>query len=148
PDECARRDLLAARERCGVWLEPLERRADPDLDAALRELCGRIVAEARRDLREDLRRRVDQDPTLPLVREFGIEAERVADEVVELRERLDACVPGADEDEGQLARTVAGRGRCGRGLEPAQDVVTQLDRVLERLEPERVLLESWDRERP
>ena len=72
--------------------------------------------------------------------------ESVADQLVELRERLDARVAGADEDEGELAGAVARRIRRRRGFESLQDVVAELDRVLERLEAERVLCQSGDRE--
>ena len=71
--------------------------------------------------------------------DFRVVAERVARELLQFGERLDARVAGADEDEGQLAFAMARRGRGGGRFEPLQDVVAELDRVLERLEAERVL---------
>ena len=92
---------------CGV--DRLERRVDADLDPALGQLLGRVLAEPRRDLGQDLRRRVDEHPALRRVPEARVVAQRVADEVGELGERLDARVAGADEDEGQLALRGASR---------------------------------------
>ena len=74
-------------------------------------------------------------------------AERVADEVGQLGERLDARVTGADEDEAQLPQplllVLGGHG----GLEAAEDVVAEVDRSRQRLEAERVLGEPGDRQR-
>src|SRR5579864_7742570 len=147
PDERAGRDLLPVGECGGVRFEELERRPDPDLDAALRQLPGGVVAEAGRDLREDRRRRVDENPPLPHSGELWVEAQGVADKVAELGERLDSGVARPDEDKGQLPLSVALCARGRGGLEAAQYVISQLDRVLERLEAEGVLLQSGDRQR-
>ena len=64
PDERVRRDALAVRQDGLVCGERLERRRDVDLDAAPCELPRRVVAEPRRDLGQDLRRRVDEHPAL------------------------------------------------------------------------------------
>jgi len=71
--------VLAVRERGGVRIERRERRADANVDAALDELPRRVAAEAGRELREDLRSCVDEDPALVFVGELGVVAERVAD---------------------------------------------------------------------
>ncbi len=118
-----------------------------DLDAAPGELLRRVLAEARRDLGQDLRRRVDEHPARARALELRVVAQRVADEVRELGERLDSRVARSDEDErevrlGALA-VVLGRGR----FEPAQHVVAELDRVREVLEAEPVLGEPGDRQR-
>ena len=148
PDDGVRVEALAVRELRRVLLDRLERRADADLDPALGQLLGRVLAEARRDLRQDLRRCVDEHPALRRALEARVVAQRVADKVGELRERLDPRVAGADEDEGQLAlAVVVGGGRVGR-VEPLQDVVAQVDRVGEVLEAQRVLGEAWDRQGP
>ena len=89
PDERVRVDALAVRERGGVLLHGLEGGLDPDVDAPLLELARRVVAEPRRDLREDLGRRVDEHPALRDFPQPRVVAERVADEVGELGERLD-----------------------------------------------------------
>ena len=99
PDERVRVDALAVRERRGVLLHGLEGGLDPDVDAPLLELARRIVAEPRRDLGEDLGRRVDEHPARRDFLQPWVVAERIADEVRELGERLDACVARADEDE-------------------------------------------------
>ena len=62
PDERPRRDLRAVAEHGLVRRHRVERRADVNLDAALHQLAGGIVAEPRRDLRQDLRGRVDEHP--------------------------------------------------------------------------------------
>jgi hypothetical protein len=95
-----------------------------------------------------VRRDVDEYPALAGVAELRVVAERVAHEVGQLGERLDACVTGADEDERELPLAVDRGGRGGGCLEPAQHVIAQMDGVGERLEPERVLGEARDRQRP
>ena len=74
--------------------------------------------------------------------------ERVADEVGELGEPLDARVARADEHEREVPTAVGLADFRGRGLEFAQDVVAQVDRVGQVLERERVLLEPGHRECP
>ena len=65
PDQGCRGDPLAVREEGRTFLNRLERRRDADVEAALLELpCG-VVTEPRRDLRENLRRGVDEDPAAP-----------------------------------------------------------------------------------
>src|SRR5205085_1201957 len=102
PDERVGADPLAVGEEDVVRPRLLERRPDADLDTAAGELVRRVVAEAGRDLGEDLRRRVDEHPALPHSAERRVVAERGADEGGKLGERLDARVAGADEDEGEL----------------------------------------------
>ena len=64
-------------------------------------------------------------------------------EIVELRQRLDPRVAGADEDETELVRCV----RMDHGsLELLQQAVTQPDRVGQVLEAHTVLLQPGDRE--
>src|SRR5204863_265169 len=62
PHERARRDARAVAERDLVGGDRVERRADVDLDPAVAELPGGVVAEARRDLRQDLRCRIHEHP--------------------------------------------------------------------------------------
>ena len=112
------------------------------------ELLRGVLAEARRDLGQDLRRRVDEHPAQSRPLELRVVTQRVADEIRELGERLDARIARSDEDERQVClgalAVVLGRGR----LEPAQHVVAELDRVGEVLEAETVLGEAGDRQRP
>src|SRR5438045_1354090 len=84
------------------------------------------------------RRAGDEHPALPRLAERRVVAERVADEVGELGERLHARVARADEDERELTLAVRLVRRRRGGLEAAQDVVPEGDRVGERLEAERV----------
>src|SRR5215207_6029801 len=101
---------------------------DADVDAAVPKLSCRVLAEPLRDLREDLRRRVDEDPALPHSLECRIEAQRIADEIRELGERLDPRVPGPNEHEAEMALRVLGT-RCGREFELLEDVISNPDRV-------------------
>src|ERR671931_2542685 len=104
----------------------LEGRLHTDVDAAARELVRRVVAEPARDLRQDLRPRVNEHPALARLAERRVVAERIPDEVGELGERLDARVAGADEDEGELSLAMR-LGRRGRGgLQTAHDVVAEV----------------------
>ena len=119
-----------------------------DLHAPPRELAGRVVAQLRRDLGQDLRRRVDEHPALSCLAETRVVAQRVRDEIGELGERFDPRVAGTDEDEGQVRLASSGI-ELGIGtLELVQDVVSEIDRVREILEPDRVLGEAGDRKRP
>ena len=147
PDEGVRQDALAVREVGRAGLQRLERGTHLDLDPALGELARGVLAEAGRDLREDLRRRVDEHPPLRRVPQAGVVAERVADEVGELGQRLDSRVAGPDEDEGQLALPMGLVGCRVGGFEPLQHVVAQVDGVGQVLEAECVIGEPRDRER-
>ena len=125
-----------------------ERRADPDLDAALRQLVRGVVAEPRRDLRQDHRRRVDEHPAPRDVLQARVVAGRVVDEIGQLRERLDARVARADEDEGQPALPLRVVERRVGVLQLAEHVVAEVDRLGQRLEGEGVLGEARHRHRP
>jgi hypothetical protein len=139
PDEGVRLEATTVGEDEAVLFDGLERRPDADVDPAPSELPGGVLAEPGRDLGKDRRGGVDEHPALPRCPEARVVAQRVAHEVGELGERLDARVACADEDEGEVAlgaRRV--ERRVGR-LELAQDVVAQVDRVGEVLEAEAVL---------
>ena len=99
-----RGDSRSVRENCLALVERLERCADVDLDPSLLEVVVRVLAELLRDLGEDPWRRVHEHPALRCIAQTRVEAQRVPDEVRELRERLDAGVPGPDEDERQVRR--------------------------------------------
>ena len=146
PDERRGRDARAVGQYGGLGVDRLEGDADVDLDPALRQLACSVLTEAARDLGQDLRRGVDEHPAPRLFAQLGVVAARVRDEVGQLRQRLDARVAGADEDEGQLSR----RGpRAHRGgIESAQDMIAQVDRVGEVLKAEAVVGEARDRKRP
>ncbi len=112
------------------------------------ELPRRVLAQLRRDLGQDLRSRVDEHPALSRLAEARVEAHCVGDEIGELGKRLDPRVAGTDEDERQVC-LAADRIELGVGsLELSQDVVAEIDRVGEVLEPDRVLGEPGNRERP
>jgi hypothetical protein len=131
----------AVREDGVVALIRVEGRADVDLDATPLEPSRGILAEPTWDLGKDLRRRVDENPALRDLAKRGIPVERILSHVVELRECLDACIPGADEHESELRRVV----RVNRGaFELEEDAVAKSDRIGEVLEPDPVLLESGD----
>ncbi len=148
PDERAGLDPRPVGEGRRAVLRRRERRRHADVDAALDEAVGCVLAQARGDLREDLRRRVHEHPALRRVAHGRVVAQGVANEVGQLGERFDTRVPRADEDERELALGLARVGRGRGGLEPAEDVVAQVDGVREALEPERVLGQAGDRKRP
>ena len=56
---------------------------------------------------------------LPCLAQRGVVAKRVSHEVGELGKRLHACVPGADEDEGELTLAVRLVRRRRGGFEAA-----------------------------
>jgi hypothetical protein len=74
--------------------------------------------------------------------------QRVPGHVLQLGERLDARVPAAHEGEGQRPRAdlrvVGGTG----GVEPGEHVVAQVDGLAHVLEPDTVLGQPGDRQRP
>jgi hypothetical protein len=88
-----------------------------------------------------------EDPALLRVPQLGVVAQRVADEVGELGQRLDARVARSDEDEGQLPQPVrvVRSGVCR--LQPLEHVVAQVDRVGKGLEADAVLGQAGDRQR-
>src|SRR5207253_7958050 len=96
-----------------------ERRLHTDVDAAPCELARRVIAEPARDLRQDRRRCVDENPVLLYAAQRRVVAERVADEIAELRERLHAGIARADEDESELPAPLSVPRRSRRGFEPA-----------------------------
>ena len=146
PHERARRDARAVPEDGLLAGDRLERRADVDLDAALRELARGVVAEPRRDLRQDLRRRVDEHPP---PRDAGGAAGSSGPRP--RRGRRARRAPRRPRSPAPTKTNVSRRSALGvvergvRGLELAQDVVAQVDRVGERLEREPVLRQARHR---
>ena len=136
---------MPAGQHDAVGRHRFERGAHVDLDAALLELVRGIVAEPRRDLREDLRRRVDEHPAPRHALQPRVVARCIVREVGELRERLDACVSRSDEDEGEPALSLLLVGHGVGGLELAEHVIAQVDRLREGLEREAMLGEPRDR---
>ena len=92
---------------------------------------------------QDAVARLDEHPALRRGSQARVEAERVADEIVELRERLDAGVARADEHEREMRRS----GREVGGLELGEHVVAKCDRVGEVVEAESVLGEPRNGQR-
>src|SRR5213078_3693861 len=113
------------------------------------ELLRRVFAQPGRDLRQDLRCCVDDDPVLWRFAHLGrVVTERVASQVGELGERLHARVAGADENEGELSASVLLGWSGGCGFEPEQNMVAEGDRVCQILEAEGMLREPRDWESP
>ena len=127
-------------------LGPLEGGRDPDIDAALGEKLRCVLPEPARDLGEDLRGGIHQNPVLASVSECRVVTQRVPNEVHQLGQRLDTRVAGSDEDERQLALDVGRIEDCRGGLESAEDVVPKPDCVREVVEAEAVVGEAGDRE--
>ena len=144
PDERVRRDPLAVRQHRSVGVESFERRAVADFYAAAGQLARGVLAELRRDLRQDRGRRVDEDPARRDLAQARVIAQGVAHEVRELCERFDACVAGSHEHERQVAARCTGFLPAVRQLQLAQHVVAKSDRVGEILEAVPVLREAGD----
>ena len=99
-----------------------------------------------RQLRQDLRAGLDQDPPHLLRSQRRVVLHRVAGEVLEFAQRLHARVPGPDEDErerGAASSLVVG---LGGDVQLRQHVVAQVDRLLHGLEPDPPLGESGHRQ--
>jgi hypothetical protein len=124
-----------------------ERSPDADLHAASGQFAGGVLAELRRNLWEDRRRCVDENPPGRDLAQPRVVAQGVAHQIGELGESLDARVPGADEHERQVTPCAGDVGTGVRQLQLAQHVVTQCDRVGEILEAVAVLGETgnWER---
>jgi hypothetical protein len=137
---------VAVRERGTVRVDGHEPLAVDELDAAAAELALREARERLRHLRQDPRRRVDQDPARLDVAQAAMAAQRPGRQLMQLGHGLDAGEPGAADHERQAARRVLG-GRVGE-VDLAQDVVAQADRVGQVLEGERVLGEPVDGRHP
>ena len=120
----------------------VERLPDMDLDAALLEATSGVDAEPPRDLGQDRRSGIDEHPALGRIAQGRVVAQRRVGEVVELGERLDSRVARADEDEPELRRRPARRGR----VESLEHVVAERDRVGEVLEAAAVLGQPGHRE--
>ena len=135
---------VASRTEVGGQL--LERRAEPDVDAAAAQLPDGVLGQRQVDLRQHAVHRLDQHPAHPVQARGGVLLDRVRGEVLHLGQRLEAGVAAADHHEGQqlvaLARVVRGVGH----LQALDHVVAQPDRVRQRLEADRVLLEPRDRQ--
>ena len=129
---------ITVREDCLAAVVGLEGRADVDLDAAALQPPPGVFPETARDLGEDLRGGVDEYPALGFLSESGVRAERGMRHVVQLRERLDARVAGADEDEPELGGVLR---VDRRALELEEDAVPEGDRIGEVLEAHPVLRE-------
>ena len=126
----------------------VQARAEADVDAAPAQLVDRVVGERLVDLRQDAVQRLDQDPAHAVEPRARIAVDRVGGEVLELGERLQPRVAAADEHVGQELVAPAGVLGLVRPLERLDHVVSQPDRVGEALEPDRMLVEARDGQRP
>ena len=132
PDDGAGRQRLAGREPGAVGRDLLQRRPEPDVDAAAAQLPQRVLGELGVDLGQHPVGRLDQDPAHPVQAGARVALHRVGGEVLQLGERLEAGVAAADEDVGeQLVAPRRVLGRVGR-LQRLDHVVAQPDRVGER----------------
>ena len=105
----------------------------------------RVLAQLPWDVREDPRGSVHEHPPLPDLPERRVRApHRVVREVVQLRQRLDARVSGADEDEAEVALGLLRVQPCRGRLERAQETVAEGDRVGDVLEAAPVLRQAGD----
>ena len=119
-----------------------DRRAQMDLDADVSQVPHRPLSERLGKGAEDGRRSVEQhDPRLGRIDAPEVAAQRMARQLRELPRELDAGRPCTDDDERQEAAPGNGVGLAFGHLERAQDPPTQLERVVDRLHPRRVVRE-------
>ncbi len=152
PDAC-RPDQGAGAEAAAVGQcdDPadggLQGGAQPDVDTAFAQLAEGVSGEFGRLLGEDPVGRLDQHPAQVLGADVVVAAYGGADHVLQFRERADARVAGADEDEGE--RGLAQRRVAGGGgeVQLLQDVVAQGHRLADGGEAEAVLGEAGHRGR-
>jgi hypothetical protein len=116
-----------------------------DLHAAGLQLGGRAPRESLIHRRQDSIGRLDQHPVQVMGRDRRIVAAGAAGEVLELGERFDPRVAGADEHERQGATAYFG---VVGGLDPGEHLVAEMDRLAERPKADRVLDETGYREQP
>ncbi len=146
PHEGVRREFLSVREAGQAAHRGVEARPEQHLDPTLLQPLPRVVRQTGLELREDLVGRLDEDPPQLRVPEAPVAAHRLARQVLELAEGLDARVPAADEDERQGCPAALDVVRRLGEVESRQHPVAQPDRLLNGLESHRVLGEPGDRE--
>ena len=119
-----------------------DRRAQMDLDADVSQVPHRPPSERLGKGAEDRRRSVEQhDPRLGRIDAPEVAAQRMARQLRELPRELDARRPCTDDDERQEAAPGNGVGLAFGHLERAQDPPAQLERVIDRLHPRRIVRE-------
>ena len=118
--------------------------ARDDLDAAGRELPLRVGAELRTELGQDDRVGRDQDHPQVVLAQVRVEAQRLAHEVVDAAERLDAGEAAPRDHEGEQRLPLARRALGAGLLEVADQPVAQRDRVAQRLDRERALFDTGE----
>ena len=114
PDDGARRSVSPVEIRARVGGHLLERRAEPDVDAAAAQLAQRVLGELEIDLGQHAVGRLGEHPAHPVQARARIELHRLGGEVLELGERLEAGVAAADEQEGEQLLAQARRPRSRR----------------------------------
>ena len=147
PDDRVRRHPLAVGELDTSRIDRGQDGRQPHVEAAPDELPGRVLAEPSAKVVQDVVGGVGQEPSSGDVAEGRVVAARVAHEVLELGHRLDARVAAADEDERQPPLAFAWIVDCRGELELLEHVVSQVDRLGDRLEPDRMLDQPRDRRR-
>ena len=143
PDERPRRDRASrprAPPRARRTTRASSRRGSRSRVARARGACTPRACAGSPGGSAERRRRAPSAATSPQRRVRP--ANRVLSEVVQLRERLDAGVARADEDEAEVARRLVRVEARRGGLERAQEPVAQRDRVGDVLEPAPVLGEA------
>jgi hypothetical protein len=129
PNDGVGQDPASVGKGRGVRVDRLERRLNADVDPASGQFACGVLAEPRRDLREDFRCSIDEYPVLRFVSKRRVVAQGIAHEIRQLTECLDAGIAGTHEHERELAPAVR-LVRCRRrSFEPSQYVVAQVDRI-------------------
>ncbi|HJQ84765.1 MAG TPA: hypothetical protein VKA21_11850 [Candidatus Binatia bacterium] len=146
PDHGRARDRVATREGDAGGLHALHLRPHRHLDAERLEVAAGAVPQPRRIRREHERPRLEKDDADRIGGEAVVARQDVAAKLGERAGHLDAGRAAADDDEREHRPPLGLVGRHDRVLERAEEVVPQPARVVERVEPERVLRDARDPE--
>src|SRR5438876_278367 len=139
-DQGLRRDSLSSLEEGGFARRARQTGVQPDLDTPAPEQSLRKSGEVIGQLGQDQRTGVEEDdPDCSWV-DATEAARHPANEVVQLRHRLDAREPAAGDYEGEQRTAHLGVRFDVRFFEGVDDVIAQDEPVAEVLEGQRVLL--------
>ena len=110
-----------------------------NLDAAVAQLLVGIATEFFAELRQNEFARMHEHDPKHFLFQIWIERKRVAQEIVDARDRFDAGKAAAGNDERQQRRTIRPRAFGVGFFEMRDQTIAQLNRVAERLHGQRPL---------
>jgi hypothetical protein len=120
----------------------------PDLDVPPAQQVGGVAGHLRADLGQDTVRRFHQDPPHVPGAELGVARAGAEGHVLQFGQRLHPGVAAAGEHERQGRAADVVRGGGGRGVEPTEHVVAQVDGLADGLEADPGLRQARDGKNP